>query len=222
MPPVAPTAPVKRSLALRAHKNSLFAAYYIDTTASTNATHTLVTRKVIPETGPSGVNSGDVHPERLSGFAHEDRADQARNPSKIAWPVARSIMLRFLAHTLLIGMILPIAACTFYSSRATADSQETVAAPKVSVPDQWLGKWIGPEGTFLVLSKSGENYTLQIQSLDGPNTYAGSPHGNSIEFVRDGKTETVHHGNGRDTGMKWLLDKNDCLVVKAGEGFCRD
>lgn len=30
------------------------------------------------------------------------------------------------------------------------------APPASSVPDQWLGKWIGPEGTFLVLAKNGD------------------------------------------------------------------
>jgi hypothetical protein len=67
MPPVAPTASsLKRSLALRAHKNSLFAAYYIDTTASTNATYTLVTQEIIPESLASGVDSGRVHTARFS------------------------------------------------------------------------------------------------------------------------------------------------------------
>jgi hypothetical protein len=36
------------------------------------------------------------------------------------------------------------------------------------------------------------------------------------------KTESIHAGNGEDTGMKWLLDKKNCLIIKYGEGFCRD
>jgi hypothetical protein len=27
--------------------------------------------------------------------------------------------------------------------------------------------------------------------------------------------------DGAGTGMKWLADKTDCLVVAPGEGFCR-
>ena len=88
--------------------------------------------------------------------------------------------------------------------------------------DQWLGKWTGPEGTYLVLSKSADKYVVLINSLDGPATYDGTSAGDRIEFRRDGKTESIHAGNGQDTGMKWLLDKSNCLVIKTGEGFCRD
>ncbi len=29
-------------------------------------------------------------------------------------------------------------------------------------------------------------------------------------------------GERERTGMKWLLEKRNCLVIKQGEGFCRD
>jgi hypothetical protein len=128
-------------------------------------------------------------------------------------------MLRSLLSALLVSLLLPIAACTFYSSRAPSNSERSA---KPAMPDQWLGKWIGPEGTFLVLSKSGDGYTVQIQSLDGPNTYHGKANVDSIVFVRNGQTESIRAGSGKDTGMKWLLDKKSCLVIKTGEGFCRD
>jgi len=98
----------------------------------------------------------------------------------------------------------------------------TTAASANSVTDQWLGKWIGPEGTFLVLGRNGANYVLDIHSLDGPATYQGTSAGDHIEFQRDGKTESLHAGSGQDTGMKWLLDKKNCLIIRTGEGFCRD
>jgi hypothetical protein len=98
----------------------------------------------------------------------------------------------------------------------------TAAVPaKNDVTDKWLGKWTGPEGTYLVLSKSGDKYVVLINSLDGPATYEGSSTGERIEFRRDGKTESIHAGNGHDTGMKWLLDETNCLIIKTGEGFCR-
>ena len=43
-----------------------------------------------------------------------------------------------------------------------------------------------------------------------------------LEFERDGVQETVRAGDGDATGMKWLAGRKDCLVVKAGEGYCRD
>jgi hypothetical protein len=46
--------------------------------------------------------------------------------------------------------------------------------------------------------------------------------GDRIEFERDGKRESVRAGSGKETGMKWLLEKKDCLIIKTGEGFCRD
>src|SRR5579863_5365006 len=101
--------------------------------------------------------------------------------------------------------------------------QSTAAVPATNnVTDRWLGKWTGPEGTYLVLSKNADKYVVQINSLDGPATYEGTSTGERIEFQRDGKTESIHAGNGHDTGMKWLLEKTNCLIVKTGEGFCRD
>lgn len=92
----------------------------------------------------------------------------------------------------------------------------------VRAADAWLGKWIGPEGTFLVLSQHAGKYAVEIHSLDGPATYEGTAVGDRIEFVRDSKRESIHAGNGEDSGMKWLLDKKNCLIIKTGEGFCRE
>ena len=90
------------------------------------------------------------------------------------------------------------------------------------VADKWLGKWIGPEGTYLVLSKNANKYVVMINSLDGPATYEGSEAREGIEFQRNGKTETIRAGKGDNTGMKWLQDKTNCLIIQTGEGFCRD
>jgi hypothetical protein len=88
--------------------------------------------------------------------------------------------------------------------------------------DQWLGQWNGPEGTYLRLAKKAGRYSVRIQSLDGVATYAATQVGDHIEFQRDGKTESIRAGSGEQTGMKWLLEKKHCLVIKLGEGFCRD
>jgi hypothetical protein len=91
-----------------------------------------------------------------------------------------------------------------------------------AIPESWLGKWNGPEGTFLQVTKSADKYQVTIQNLDGPRTFEANPAGDRLQFIRDGQTETIHPGNGPDAGMKWLMDKKDCLVIKKGEGFCRD
>ena len=127
--------------------------------------------------------------------------------------------------TIALLMTLVIAGCKDRTQPA-AESPSTPtpkAAPIAdTVTDKWLGKWIGPEGTYLVLSKNAEKYAVEINSLDGPATYDGMSAGDRIEFQRNGKTEYIHAGNGRDTGMKWLLDKSHCLIIKTSEGFCRD
>jgi hypothetical protein len=110
------------------------------------------------------------------------------------------------------------------SSSATSNPppRSTAAPPAANnVTDQWLGKWIGPEGTYLVLSKNFDKYIVEIHSLDGPATYDGISAGNRIEFQRNGKTESIHAGGGDETGMKWLLGKKNCLIIRTGEGFCR-
>lgn len=42
------------------------------------------------------------------------------------------------------------------------------------------------------------------------------------EVERNGHTESIRAAGGGETGMKWLLDKKNCLTLQAGEGFCRD
>jgi len=102
----------------------------------------------------------------------------------------------------------------------------SVTACKEKVPtvvnEQWLGKWDGPEGTFLNVDKDGVGYSVIIQDLDGPKSFYGTPIENGISFTRGGVPEVIHHGSGQSTGMKWLAEKKDCLIVKKGEGFCRD
>jgi putative lipoprotein len=106
-------------------------------------------------------------------------------------------------------------------SSASANPTTTPAAAG-NPTDKWLGQWNGPEGTFLLLSKNGDKYAVKIQSLDGPATYEGVPAGDRIHFTRGGKTESIVAGSGQQTGMKWLLGKKNCLIIKTGEGFCRD
>lgn len=90
--------------------------------------------------------------------------------------------------------------------------------------DSWTGRWQGPEGTYLDLQKSeaDDEYNVVIADLDGPRTFKGHTTDEGIMYARNGATEIIKAGNGQATGMKWLADKKNCLVVKAGEGFCRD
>ncbi len=112
----------------------------------------------------------------------------------------------------------------FESSSVSGPSANPTTAP--TAPDSptngWLGQWNGPEGTYLVLSKNGGKYVVKIRSLDGLETYEGVPVGDGVQFTRHGQAESIHAGDGKETGMKWLLDRKNCLIIKSGEGFCRD
>ncbi len=109
-------------------------------------------------------------------------------------------------------------------SASVAVSQANLSQASSSTEvSSFTGKWTGPEGTSLVISPLGVggNYTVTVTNLDGPRDFPATTMAGGITFTRDGKTLTIHHGSGADTGMKWLADKTDCLVVDANEGYCR-
>lgn len=93
--------------------------------------------------------------------------------------------------------------------------------PSIAPAGDLLGKWDGPEGTYLNLSQSADKFIIEIQDLDTRHTYEGSAIDNQIEFRRNGQIEKIRKGSGVDTGMKWLNGKQNCLVIKSGEGYCR-
>lgn len=95
--------------------------------------------------------------------------------------------------------------------------------PQNTVVDM-TGRWLGPEGTYMVIKENGRGTSdISIRNLDGERVFNATPDKNGIlTFTRDGETETIRPGTGVDTGMKWLSGKRDCVVVKPGEGYCRD
>ncbi len=68
----------------------------------------------------------------------------------------------------------------------------------------------------------GQKYKVAIRNLYGVRTFEAAITENGLSFERDGITENIARGSGKDTGMKWLPDKSNCLFIKAGEGYCRD
>lgn len=113
----------------------------------------------------------------------------------------------------------PAAAST--ASAAVMEPPVATAASAAEVPVGWLGKWQGPEGTWLEITGGSGTYRVTVQNLDGARSFDAKAGTGTLVFVRDGTIETIRTGSGTDTGMKWLADKRDCLVVKTGEGYCR-
>ncbi|XHR98832.1 hypothetical protein ACFB49_04250 [Sphingomonas sp. DBB INV C78] len=102
---------------------------------------------------------------------------------------------------------------------------ENVATPAAPLPtDAWIGKWVGVEGLVLEIAPGPDagQYALKVTLLDGPANYVGTASGETIRFTRDGKEETIRKATGDETGLKYLAGKKNCLVIKQGEGFCRD
>ena len=100
---------------------------------------------------------------------------------------------------------------------ASISTQANARAPVTSL----LGRWNGPEGTFLIVEGEGANVALTVQNLDGARRFEGKAAGGTITFQRDGKTLTIRPTSGAGTGMKWLAERKDCVVIEAGEGYCR-
>ncbi|MHA6769980.1 hypothetical protein [Sphingobium ummariense] len=93
--------------------------------------------------------------------------------------------------------------------------------------DDWVGRWTGPEGLFLDIQpapdgKAGHYAIANRDTLDREADYSGIAEGATIRFVRDGKDLSIRPGTGAKTGFKYLADRQDCLIVVAGqEGYCR-
>jgi len=115
-------------------------------------------------------------------------------------------------------------AVSMTAEEAASVSAEFEAMEASTETSAFTGKWTGPEGTSLVITPHGADghYTVTVTNLDGPRTFEGQATDDGIAFTRDGKALTIHKGSGADTGMKWLAGKNDCVVVDANEGYCRD
>ncbi|WP_293394153.1 hypothetical protein [Nevskia sp.] len=104
---------------------------------------------------------------------------------------------------------------------AAASASSASEVPEFNA-DQWLGRWNGPEGTYLSIAKSEAGYRLEIADLDGPKRYSSQSVDDHLVFERDGRTESIRATSGDQTGMKWLQDQSNCLTIKPGEGYCRD
>ncbi|MDZ4263358.1 MAG: hypothetical protein U1B30_13645 [Pseudomonadota bacterium] len=131
-------------------------------------------------------------------------------------------MKNSISRTLILpSILLLLTACNDKAAPSSSNTASSAVATPIAT-DAWVGKWNGPEGTFLEISGGNGNYTITIQDLDGPKQFQGKSNGNEISFERNGTTEAIQPSNGTETGMKWLAEKSDCLRVRLGEGWCRD
>lgn len=101
--------------------------------------------------------------------------------------------------------------------------QSASAAASTASQPAYAGRWTGVEGTYMTITQtSGDAYEVVIADLDGPKTFPGTLKPDGLHIVRNGSPLVIVPGDGEATGMKWLAEKSDCLVVTANEGYCRD
>lgn len=143
------------------------------------------------------------------------------------------------------AMLVVLAGCEKAEAPAPADSKTmTEEVPVETVPTEtaatdeaamdpataphrfasWAGKWTGVEGMYVTIATAAPaKYKLEMQSdLDTKGTYEGWDSEHGIKFKRGGQELSLRRGNGDETGLKYLAGKKDCLIVKDGEGYCRD
>jgi hypothetical protein len=135
---------------------------------------------------------------------------------------------------LVLSTLLLISGCAQNSNTAASGTPGSGTSTEQSEPqhqitDQWVGRWIGVEGLFLDISKDEPagpgHYLLEMQyglDADQIGTFEGQATAEGIRFNREDGPQLLRAGDGEATGMKWLLEKEDCLIVATGEGYCRD
>ena len=115
----------------------------------------------------------------------------------------------------------PVAPVASPAVSPSVDPKAPAAVPSAKVT-ALEGKWPGAEGSFLNVTKKGEKYSVEIKTGDKTDTFDGVAKGDSIEFKRKDKVETIKAATAEETGMKWLAGEKNCVVItKGSEGYCR-
>ncbi|KAA0949453.1 hypothetical protein FQ186_00080 [Pseudomonas sp. ANT_H14] len=117
---------------------------------------------------------------------------------------------------------------TKVANKTPLASVQATLVPETLPTDKWVGKWVGVEGLNLTITKDDSigrgHYVLTMQyglDADASGTFKGEAADDGITFTRPDGPQILRAGDGAATGMKWLADKKDCLVVNTGEGYCR-
>ncbi|XVJ64374.1 MAG: hypothetical protein HEQ22_06565 [Sphingopyxis sp.] len=113
---------------------------------------------------------------------------------------------------------------TMPAGTAAADAAATDPATAPHRFASWAGKWVGVEGMYVTITPGAPGkYNLDMQwGTDPGASFEGTDSEHGIKFTRGGEQLSLRRGNGDETGLKYLAGKEECLIVKDGEGYCRD
>ena len=109
------------------------------------------------------------------------------------------------------------------------DGRRLPVYPGEFVAENYLGHWVGVEGMMLDVARTAKDGKFRLTmkwDLDHKGTFigygVGEPAAPGIAFTRSGEQLVLRQSDGNATGLKYLAGKYDCLMVKSGEGYCRD
>ncbi|MFT3996267.1 MAG: hypothetical protein QM667_02580 [Asticcacaulis sp.] len=109
-------------------------------------------------------------------------------------------------------------------AESRASTSASVSASRAAdVAAGYVGRWTGPEGSSLEVVARQHDYEVSISGVQvGPGVFTGTVEGDALRIERNGEAQTIRHTTGPRTGIKYLADKKDCVLISSGEGFCRD
>lgn len=129
------------------------------------------------------------------------------------------------------GATTPTENAVLAAENAAGLDGDVVELPVESMPadagtvSEWNGRWTGVEGTYLTIAPADapSRYRLTMRyTLDDEGSFDGVESAGGIAFTRPDGEQLLRAGDGDATGLKYLAGKQDCLIVKPGEGYCRD
>lgn len=126
-----------------------------------------------------------------------------------------------------LGGIQPVTADeVFAGSTERAAVQDSETSNSHAHAD-WAGLWIGVEGLFVFITVTEPGaYELEMMGETGEEgdniRLPGRDAEGGITFERNGDTLLLHAATGEETGLKWLAEMKNCLMVQESEGFCRE
>ena len=94
--------------------------------------------------------------------------------------------------------------------------------------DHFLGRWMGVEGNLVDIIPSKNRYRVMVVNNNNPEgdgrftEYAGTVLGNELQISIGKQKKLISFTDGPGSGMKYLADKNNCIKIEGGDGYCRD
>lgn len=119
------------------------------------------------------------------------------------------------------GPAAPVASPVASPSALPTIDPKAPAVPSAKLP-ALEGVWPGVDGSSLNIIRKSDKYAIEIKASGKTDTFEGVVKGDTIEFKRKDKMETIKAATAEETGMKWLAGEKNCVVItKGSEGYCR-